>query len=140
MFRNALLGFAALSVFSLPVATADDDNLTYYIPLERALEIVPQDKTKHFSDELGRDFTQWPIPWEEQVKNAVTNAGGSDTKDFVGGKKYWVPFDMIPGEESFPMQRRLFLNAQNAAINARLSTTLSNWTRCRPNMKRQTRK
>jgi len=107
--------FAFLSLaFALAVssAAADDEKLTYYIPMDTALEIVPQDKTLHFSEELGVDLTAFPIPWEEQVRNAVINAGGSDTKDFVGGTKYWVPFDPIPGEENYPMQRRLFINAQ----------------------------
>ena len=97
-----------------PEATGEDlPEIRYFMDFEEALEITPRGRTEYYSEELGRDFTQWPIPWERQVYNAITDVGGSNTQqDHIGGFEYWVPFDEIPGEASFPMMKRLNLNAQ----------------------------
>lgn len=104
------------SLLFTPVKYASaEENLTYFMNHEKALEITPQTETQYFSKELGRDFTSWPIPWEDQIRNAITDIGGSNdgsgTK-LAGGKKYWIPFDKIPGEESFPVMKRITLSAQ----------------------------
>lgn len=111
-FRTLL----ACSFLIMPLDQAvAEEKLTYFMDHQKAISVTPQTETKFFSKELERDFTTWPIPWEEQVRNAITDIGGSNEpsgKKLVGGKKYWIPFDKIPGEDSFPMMKRLTLSAQ----------------------------
>ena len=92
--------------------SADADDLTYYMDLEEALKKTPQTETKWLSKEYGMDLTQWPIPWKEQVRNGITNSGFSPSGDYSHRNEYWVPFDKIPGEDSFPMKMRLKLSAR----------------------------
>src|SRR5690606_10217727 len=104
----------AACLLFVPLSVKAEEKLTYYMDYETALKIVPKKETEYFSKELGRDFTNWPIPWEEQVRNAITNAGNSanPSGDVIGGKKYWIPFDEIPGEDKFPTMKRITLSAQ----------------------------
>ncbi len=108
--KHLLFTFLA---FMLCFPASAEDGLKYYMDFDTALKNTPKKETEFFSKELGRDFTNWPQPWNIQIRNAITNAGGSDRQTgTMGGKKYWIPFDPIPGEANFPMMKRLNLNAQ----------------------------